>query len=443
MPDKPKGPTTEVGHSTAIQTDMGGLLPWSVFVDDREQTPEVTWPTSVETFRQMQTDAQVKGLLMATTLPIRRFRWEIDPAGAKPEVVEHIAESLNLPIRGQEPIPKRQRGRFNHDKHMAHAFRALAYGHFYFEQVGYIGDDGLWHLKKLATRPPRSITNLKIAPDGSLEFIEQAYGLATSGIAAPLTGVKLPISRLLAYIWEPEDDADWVGRSMLRSCYANWLIKERLLRVDATKHERNAMGIPWFEVDRNTPDKRIEELAQIAERIRVSEQGGGAGPGKLRIAGVEGALPDTIGSVRYHDEQMSKEFLVLFFNLGTTETGSRALGSEFIDWYVQGQDAIADWYRDTTQAYQVEDDVEINWGPDEQPPQLVYTRLESERLAVADLVKAVEVGLVAVTEETRVALAQRWGLPPPPKGQAAPPPPPPEARGRRSRRGSWRQRQSA
>lgn len=97
-----------------MTTSAGGLLPWSVWFDDREYAPDVRWPQSVTTYRRMQTDAQLKGLLLATTLPIQRMRWEIDPNGARPEVVERTCSSLNLPQVGADtPRPRRRRKRFD------------------------------------------------------------------------------------------------------------------------------------------------------------------------------------------------------------------------------------------------------------------------------------------------------------------------------------------
>jgi hypothetical protein len=301
MADKPKGPTTEIGApadiaSVGVPGALGeGLLSWRTLIEDREYAPDLIWPTSVQTYQRMQSDAQVKGLLLATTLPIRRYRWEIDPNDARDEVVDHVADSLNLPIRGaDDPRPRRERGRFNHDRHLAHALQALGYGHYYFEQVYEYGEDGLLHLRKLGTRPPRTISNFILDDDGSLLAIQQQLvGATLEGLGARTLGIE----RLLGYVWEPEDDADWVGRSMLRACHPNWAIKDRLLRIDATKHERNAMGIPWFEVT-DSSDPQIAQLAKIASEIRAGEYVGGAGPGKLRIAGVEGTLPDTVGSVR-------------------------------------------------------------------------------------------------------------------------------------------------
>lgn len=154
----------------------GGLLPWSAYIDDREYAPDLRWPRSVDSYARMEPDAQLKGLLLATTLPIRRYSWELDRNGARPEVVESIARDYNLPIRGEEPVDQRRRKRFQHDRHLAHALRALVYGHFYFEQVfDYAsprdGGDGLLHLRKLGTRPPRTISNFLLDDDGDRKSV--------------------------------------------------------------------------------------------------------------------------------------------------------------------------------------------------------------------------------------------------------------------------------
>lgn len=428
MAEQKKATTHEIGRP-GLTYSGGGLFPYSQMLDDREYAPDVRWPKSVTTYRRMQTDAQIKGLLMATTLPIRRMRWEIDPNGAKPEVVAHVCRSLNLPVVGADAGPRRRRNRFNFDRHMAHAFQALTYGHYYFEETYEFrdpreGGDGLLHLAKLGTRPPRTILDIPINEDGSLKGIQQNIFVAGGGAQAggatfgPLIGSE----RLLAYLWDTEDDGDWVGKSMLRACLRHWLVKDALIRVDVAKHQRNGMGVPWFEVHPDASDDQVKELAAIAERWRAGEASGGAGPGKAHLVGVDGQLPDTIKSVRYHDEQMSKAFLVLFFNLGGDATsGSKALGSEFIDWYVQGQDTVAFWFRDSTQE-QIEKEVEFNWGEDEQPPALVCQRMETDELSFADLVKGYESGLIALGSEEEDAgdqqmselgayIAQRWHLP--------------------------------
>lgn len=429
-------PTKELGAPGMVMSGMGifgggtGATPdWGYFVDDREFAEELAWPRGVEKYERMETsDAQVKGLMLATTMPPRRFHWEFDPNEARPEAVDLIAEDFNLPVRGEDERRKTRRG-FNHDRHMGHALRALGQGHYHFEeQVEYHdpdeGGDGLLHLVKLGTRPPRSIIGIRTDDHGNLTAVEQMSGGLPSGgrILGGVAGLGVKVleanptggaagNRLLTYLWDTADDGDQCGRSILRSVYRNWLIKDALIRVDAVKHERNAMGIPWFEVDPAASKDQIESLAKRAEEIRASTVGGGAGPGKLRIAGVEGVLPDTIGSIRYHDEQMAKALMLLLYNLGgDAASGARALGDTFMDWYLYFQGALADWYAEMTQAF-IDRQVERNFGPDEQSPLLTYTRIETAELAFADFALGVKEGLILPGPELSAYIEERFKVP--------------------------------
>lgn len=434
-------PTTEQGIPGGVLTPMGGFggrPDWAYFVDDREFAAELQWPRSVEVNERMETtDAQVKGLLLATFLPVRRMRWELDPAEARPEAVALAHEDLNLPVRADEQMIAR-RGGFNHDRHLGHSLRAVSQGHYHFEEVLELRDDGLLHLEKLGTRPPRSLIGIRVDEHGNLVAIEQmAAGFGFTGgrvMGAPVGGIRTMKANptgaafdnhVLTYLWDTADDGDQVGRSVLRACYRNFLVKDALIRVDAVKHERNAMGVPWFQVDPAASGPQIEDLARKAEEIRASSIGGGAGPGKLQIAGVEGTLPDTIGSIRYHDEQMAKALMQMLFNLGgDANSGARALGDTFAERAVELQGSIADWYCEATQAF-IDRQIERNFGPDEASPQITYTRTEPYEVAFADLAKAVKEGLIAVTPELRAYVEERFKVP----GQAgasAPTPPAPE-----------------
>lgn len=434
---EPGAPTTELGQANPLQQGIGPLTPgWSTYVDDREYIPELSWPTSVMVYPRMETDAQLNGLLLGTLLPVRRFRYLLDCDGVRPPVREGLREDLGLPVLGDKSErrrPRRLRNRFNHGRHVAHALRSLVFGHYFFEQVGEIDADELWRLRKLATRPPRTIGEIQIAKDGGLVGIKQLGGLNTPSI---------PVSRLVAYVWESEDDGDWVGRSLLRACYRNWLVKDRLIRNDATKHERNSMGVPWFEVDPNASDEQIKELAATAARWRAGEEAGGAGPGKLSLKGIEGSVSDVVESLRWHDAQMARSFLQTFAELATAPNGSRALADSLLDWYVQSQDTIGDFYAEVFTAHVIEDWVDWNFGPDEAAPALVWRRDEDAELATADLAQLVDKKIVTVDDELEDAIRESAKLPkrtidrpdpseaptppPPPDPSADPPPPAPE-----------------
>lgn len=200
-------PTREIGYAQTPLMSVGGHnIQWWMY--DDETTPELRWPQSIWVFDQMRrTDAQVKSVLRAVTLPVCRTPWRIDPAGARPEVVQLVAEDLGLPIVGEElkQLP-RARDRFSWLEHLREALLMLPFGHMYFEQNVRIVD-GKARLRKLAARMPKTIEEIDVARDGGLVSITQ-YGLG-GGDKQP----SIPVSRLVAYVHEKEA-GNWLGHAL-------------------------------------------------------------------------------------------------------------------------------------------------------------------------------------------------------------------------------------
>lgn len=430
-----EAPTTEKGHG---QTS---IVPWTGLSDVIEQTPELMWPNSITVYDLMRrTESQLAGVLRAISYPIRNYRWFIDPNGADPDKVKVIAEDMGLPIKGEEPRPQRRRkGRFSFQRYLRHALLSGVYGHMFFEQFGVI-EDNLWRLRKLAPRMPLTIQEIKVARDGGLEGIKQ-FGTGKPG--APQSD-DIPVSQLLAIVNEQEG-GNWFGQSWLRAAYKHWLIKDRLLRVDAIKHERGGIGIPIIEAMQNATAAQLRELSAMAQKWKVGESAGGSTPygTRLRLVGTEGTLPDTLGSIRYHDEQMSKLMLVQFIDLGTSGAGNRALGEAFIDFFDLSLQTTAQDICDVTTEHQIEDQWEWNWGDDDQACILGFEKPDDPSLSVEELTKLVDSGVIKADEELEDAVRDRHGLPkrvevnppvaptPPPAPPPTPPPAPdPTARGR-------------
>jgi hypothetical protein len=399
-----KPPTQEIGAPAAL-----GVLPWSMMWvgDPLETVPELQWPQSVWAYAAMLNDSQLDGLLTGSTIPIRRYSWYLDPNGCEPAKVKKLAADMNLPVDGEETRKRgRMRKRFNWDRHLFHAFKALAYGFYDFEIAGEYQDDGLWHLSKLAPRPPLTIMDISVDRHGELEFIRQ--NITQPG--QPL--MPIPASRLAAYVWEQEG-ANFTGRSMLRSLYKNWLIKDRLLRVDALKHERNGMGVPWATAGPGMGKKDLEALNRAAQKLKAGDTSGGVGPAgsQMDLLGVKGTLPDTIASINYHDEAMARRFLMMFLQLGSTLHGSRALGSEFIDYFQLAQETLANWAVDTTNEQVIESYWDWNYGDSDTVPLIAYKRDDDPRLAVEDLAKMVKEGVIRVDDELEEAVRGVMDLP--------------------------------
>lgn len=413
----PKPNTREQG-TVANQVAANGLRNWGQLINDTEFSPELRWPANVWVYDKMgKSDAQIKGLMRGTVLPLTRFRYWIDPNGASDKVVQALSRELKLPIKGREDefSVGRTRNRFTWARHLPIALKALTYGHYYFEQVMEVDEDkygdDLYHIKKVAPRPPYTIAEINIAKDGELQGVKQTGSSWALGVASP-GSPGIPVNALLAYVWEKEG-ANWTGESMLRPCFRNYVIKDMLIRIDAQKHERMGMGIPWFEAPEGASQDLIDALDELAEEVRAGDEAGLAVPPgtKLKLAGVEGTVPDTPASIRMHNEEMARAFLMMFMQLGTTETGSRALASEFMEFFNYAQDGIADWVTETFTEYMIEDWVDWNYGEDEPAPRIVYDRAANEEIVAQDLTQLVDKEIIQVDPELESFIRKHYKLP--------------------------------
>ncbi|HKV43858.1 MAG TPA: hypothetical protein VJT32_04175 [bacterium] len=360
----------------------------------------------------------MSALYTATVLGLSRMEWAIDPNGADDAMVEKIARDYNLPIQGDD-VNKRDRGRmkrrFSFREHQRKAFKAGIFGHYYFEQVGFIGDgmqgrpdDGLWHLRKLAERPPSTISEFRVANDGGLVSILQNVSTGNmSSWSQPVP--EIPVDNLVGYVWDQEG-ANWAGRSWFRDVYKNWVIKDRLLRIDAVNHER-AGGVPYIEAHPGATRDEIDALNKMAQSFRIGDTAGGAVPSGAKFNVARGTNSSVIDSVIYHDESMARRFMLMVMQLGQTRTGSRALGATFSEFWAGGLEAIAWWFADTFNEHVIEDDVDWNWGEDvEQVPLLVFDY--NPALVIAELVSLITCGAIIVDTDLENEIRKEMGLPP-------------------------------
>lgn len=391
---------------------------WASLASEANETnPDLQWPNSIIVYDRMRReDAQVGSVLRAVTHPVRSTKWFIDPNGARDEVVQFVATNLGLAVKGHDPVrPMRTRGRFSWAEHLRMALLELPHGHSYFEQV-YRPEGNRAHLRKLAWRPPRTISAIDVADDGGLVAIEQ-YGSTSSAT------VRIPVDRLVAYVNEREG-GNWLGQSLLRTAYKNWLLKDREIRAQALTVERNGLGVPVYQgapvpdgatlEQRDAWNKSEKDAGlKLATGFRAGEAAGASIPhgASLDLKGVSGKLPDTDGPIRYQDEQIARAVLAHFLNLGT-ETGSWALGTTFASFFTNSLNAVAEQIADVTQQHVVEDLVDLNWGDTEPAPRLVFEPIGSEQPATADAVKTlVEAGVITPDDTLQTFMRSAYGLP--------------------------------
>jgi hypothetical protein len=403
---------------TGYQADKG-LRGWgSIVAETHETNPDMMWPQANDVYDRMRReDPQVKSVIRAVTLPILRTDWVIDGTGCRDEVVEQLAADLGLGVKGK-PVsaPLRTKGRFSWKEHLRLALLELVYGHSVFEQVYSIDESGRSHIAKLAWRPPRTISDFDVADDGGLIAIEQ-YGIAGK------PKVRIPVDRLVVYVNEREG-ANWVGESLLRAAYKMFILKDRVLRLQALTAERNGLGMPLFTAppipEGMEPDDALKWVdAQIAageaiaKEARSGDDSGAAvaNGANLDFKGVTGKLPDTEGPIRYYDEQIARAVLAHFLNLGT-ETGSWALGSTFANFFTDSLNAVAQHIADVFNQHVIEDWVDDNWGTSEPAPRIVPVAIGEQQQVTAEAIKLlIECGAVEVDEPFLAWVRDKFGMP--------------------------------
>lgn len=412
--------TREIGY----QDDAAGF--WAANVLNPAEVPELQWPKNLDVYDKMRrTDDQVLSILRAVQFPILSTTWSIDATGCDPDVARHIADDLNLPLKGeQDRRPTRTKGRFDFDEHLRLALLKQVFGASFFEQV-YVAPpdsaDGLYHLKKLAWRPPRTIETVTTARDGGLVSIQQYGALGADGV----TSRPIPVSALVAHVNDREG-ANWWGKSLLRSAWQFWRLKQLVLRVQAQTIERNGMGVNVFtSPDRSTAptpeeSERLEKAdrdagLKIARGLRAGTTTGAAIPfgSKMESKGVEGQLPDAEPALDRYDTGIARSVLAHFLTLGgSNSTGSYALGDTFANFFVRSLQAEAKQIRNVIQQHVIEDLVDANWGREEPAPLLTFDTIGAKQALTPEGVRALfQSGAVESDDKTEEFLRDLFDMP--------------------------------
>lgn len=438
---KTAAPVSEAGY-VASGTLVDGWTIWDPF----ERVPELQWPQSIAIYARMgNEDSRVASLLEAISLPIRSTAWRIRQENASDEVTEFVSRNLDVPIDGHDEVdnPGRSKGRFSWAEHLENvASPTLQYGHSVFEQVyrpRQLSKDGRFWLRKLAPRPQWTILRFNVARDGGLVSIEQIAPPQMMYAGAPLNVMEpaqIGVNRLVVYPRNMRPGM-WSGQSILRSAYKHWLLKDKLLRIEAATAERNGMGVPVGTASKSDDPVEVANMAKTAQSFRGGMNAGvGLANGQiLELLGVSGNLPDIRRAIDGHDKSIALSGLAHFLNLDG-KGGSYALASVLEDPFVQAVQAYTSSICRIANSHIVEDLIDINFGADEGAPKLVFDPIGSRQDLTAAAVKLLfDAGIFGGDPIVERAVRQRFGLPSrdesaEPAPESEPPPPTSNGQGR-------------
>jgi len=377
-----------------------------------------------------KSDSQVGGLMRVIKLPIREVEWEIKDG--KEEIRQFIEDNIKNDLHG------------SWDDFIRLTLTMLDFGFCVFEKVFmYDRNAGKYKWKKFVYLPQPTIKEIVGEKDGGLKKITQ-YS-ATDTELGELLQETIDIGSDYLLVFTNEKEGDWYGTSLFRNIYGNAQIKDVLMKIDAIKHDRFGVGIPWMRLKPGYKTEDMTIAVTTMKRMRSHEYAymivppGAEDPQLLMMTGNDGTA--VLKSIQYHDEQMSKSLLAQFLDLGTSQSGNRALGESFINLFLMSLNGITKQIEETFSQYAIKQLVDINFGPQKEYPRLEAGQItlnkimdfaESlEKLTSAKWLKPMakdqnqirnELGLTPLDDEELEKIEQQRQQIPPTPPQGTPPP---------------------
>jgi hypothetical protein len=219
-------------------------------------------------------------------------------------------------------------------------------------------------LKKLAERPARTIGQFEYDDNGGVQIIHQsAINAANQSVDVPI-----PISKGILFTFEGDGNIE--GESILRPAYRNWYYKDKLYTIDAIQKERHGIGVPEVEVlpGATTKDKKLAN--ELGANLRTNERGYIVRPTTLKVgfAELKGNLVNALESAVHHDNQIMKNILVQFINMGIESGGGgRSTGATAFDMFMKAMRYVANMIADYLNMFLVPNMVAYNFQTDKFP----------------------------------------------------------------------------
>ena len=400
----PEPQVTDGGRGTArraptrdVDTFLRGAVGTANFAgfirDLGEYNPILEGRSSFLVYEKMRrSDADVRAALLACKLPIRAADYQIVPGLKENEpgfdLAKQIADEVRENLLGglESPTSTGCWVTQNFETVKENALLCLDFGCAAHEDLWHIDGDKV-RLRKLAPRLPYTFYRFHVDDDGeSLLYLEQ-YGYRGNNFV----NVLVPAEKL-AYFVNDMEGAYFYGRSVLRAAYQHWYMKSQIYRIDAISIERNGLGVPTIKQGPNVSAEDRKAAQQWVQMLAAHESTGLSLPSgwEFVLTGVSGRVRDPQASIQHHSEMIMRSVLANFLSLGTTQTGSRALGGSMRDFFYLSLEAVSQKIDETISNTSIRRLVNYNYTP--QPgKKLPYPRLVTSNIIVINPLELLEV----------------------------------------------------
>lgn len=340
----------------------------------REYLPELMGMESVRVYDKMRrSDAQVRATLRLVKTPIIAAQWYIQPASDSDEDAR-VAEFVDWNLQTQLGRPL--------IRFLWEALLMLDFGFYVFEKNWEVQT---WTPEAKGARE-RSVVTLSLAPRHPLSIQQFDYDSAghvkdlvhrrVDGVTGAMTLPTIPASKLMIFTLDEEAE-DPTGMSILRSAYKHWYYKENLYKVDAIQKERHGIGIPKIKLPIGYTDEDKRFANEMGQNLRTNEKAFiTLPPGwDVEMLQINTQLVNALASAEHHDLMIARNVLGQFINLGSTTSGSRALGGSQMEIFVKSLSYVADIVRGEFNTSAIPELVRFNFPDVAHYPKLMVRRI--------------------------------------------------------------------
>lgn len=324
-----KGVVSDVEYNSQLDTEYGGQ--------------------GLRTYNYMRkSDPIIRSALLLVKLGILQADWTIE--GEDEEQNKFLKEALFERMDKSWPETVRD------------ILTYLDFGFYVAEKVYKLEDGKVW-IDKFAFRDQKSIVKFEMQ-NGKPGIQQQLQGDEAEKRGLKGAGlIDIPREKILIFTNEKEGE-NWRGQSMLRTCYKPWFFKENYEKIDAIGFERGSVGVPVFTMPLNPDADDSARADELGENLRANEKAyvklpNGwlfdiIYPSGNRMAGEE--------AIRRFNRDIYSNFLAHFLDLGSGNSGSRALGSTQSDAFYRSLSAIGDYVCSIVNKYAVAPLIDYNFA---------------------------------------------------------------------------------
>lgn len=265
------------------------------------------------------------------------------------------------------------------------------------------------YLQKLSHIRQRTVWTFKIDQNGNLTFVTQYVFDGNS-----FREIPIPPEKLLLRVYDQQGSDFW-GVPPMRRCYKAWKFKTQYERLNLLHHDRFGVGIPVVtepEGGFTIAERDLVLKWMVAIRAGATNAGSLPRNAKFEIVTANGQMSSAaLDFVKMYGLQINKVFSTQQNELGSTQTGARAVGETFDQ---QRQGVIQADCEDIANVLNplMVKIVDINFGPQQEYPGFAPSqRIKPKATFAADIISLSSAGFVHPRVEDEVFIRDVYEMP--------------------------------